>query len=294
MTVASNWSDTSDRRLIRSAMRAEMLSREDELALAERWRTHRDEAALNRLTSAYLRLVIAMASKFKHYGIPVSDLIQEGSIGLLEAANRFEPDREIRFSTYATWWVRAAMQDFVLRNWSIVRTGTTSAHKALFFNLRRLKSKLGVPVDKPLSQENRLEIARDMGIREADVRLMEGRLFGGDRSLNAPLAEDSTQEVQDIMPSDEPTQDHTVAQTMDDLKRQSVIEEAMSVLTDREALIVRERRLQGDETVTLSSLGQRLGVSKERVRQLEAQALGKLKNAIENRIGDPIAAGLVS
>lgn len=293
MTVAQNWSDTRDRRLIRTAMRAEMLTREDELELAERWRSQKDEAALNRLTSAYLRLVIAMASKFKNYGIPVADLIQEGSIGLLEAANRFDPEREIRFSTYATWWVRAAMQDFVLRNWSIVRTGTTSAHKALFFNLRRLKAKLGVPTDKPLSQTNRQDIARDMGIREVDVSLMEGRLFGGDRSLNAPLAEDSTQEVQDLMPSDEPTQDVTVEQDLDDNKRRSVIDDAMDVLTDREALIVRERRLQ-EQGVTLSSLGERLGVSKERVRQLEAQALSKLKRAIETRIGDPVAAGLVS
>lgn len=291
MTAMHNFPTSGDRKMIRTAMRAEMLEREDELALAKAWRDKGDESALNRLTNAYLRLVISMAGKFKHYGIPLGDLIQEGSVGLLEAASRFEPERDVRFSTYAGWWVRAAMQDFVLRNWSIVRTGTTSAHKSLFFNLKRLKTQLGVPNDKPLPLEGRQKIAKDMGVREVDVTLMEGRLSGVDRSLNAPVADESVQEWQDLLPSEDPAPDEAVADAVDQDKRTRLIADAMENLSEREALIIRERRLV-EEGVTLSELGKRLGVSKERVRQLEAQALGKLKKALVSAIGDPVAAGL--
>ncbi len=293
MTIATKWADTYDRKLIRSAMRAEMLPREDELELALRWRKKGDEAALSRLTTAYLRLVVAMASKFKHYGISIADLMQEGAVGLMEAAARFEPERDVRFSTYASWWVRAAMQDYVLRNWSIVRTGTTSAHKALFFNLRRLKAKLNVPTDKPLSMEGRRRIASDMGVREVDVNMMEGRLSGGDRSLNAPVADESAQEWQDLLPADDPTPDEAVEKSVDDDKRRELIAEAMQGLNEREILIIRERRLV-DEPVTLSALGVRLGVSKERVRQLEAQAFQKLKTALLEKVGNPEDAGLIA
>ena len=292
MTVMNAWGDTAERRLIRTAMRAEMLARDDELALARAWRDHSDEAALSRLTAAYLRLVVAMASKFKHYGISLGDLIQEGTVGLLEAAARFEPDRELRFSTYASWWIRASIQDFVLRNWSIVRTGTTSAHKALFFNLRRLKSELGLPADKPLSLKGRQAIASEMGVREVDVSLMEGRLTGNDKSLNATVADDTTMEWQDLLPSDGPTPDIETASRIDAGKRRALIEEAMNSLNQREILIIRERHLSED-AVTLSSLANRLGVSKERVRQLEAQALNKLKKTLANRVDCIAAAGLI-
>lgn len=290
--TAINWVTGGDRALIRSAMRAELLARDEEHSLATAWKDEGDESALAKLTTAYLRLVVAMAAKFKNYGLPVADLIQEGSVGLLEAASRFEPDREVRFSTYAGWWVRAAMQDYVLRNWSIVRTGTTAAHKSLFFNLKRLKSKLGFASDQPLSFEGRQQIADDMGIREQDILLMEGRLSGGDRSLNAPLAEDGTQEWQDLLVSEEEDPASRVEEDIDHMRQASLIDKALESLNEREQYIIRERRLQEDGA-TLSELGQRLKISKERVRQLEVQAMSKIKRAVLAHVGDPVAAGFI-
>ncbi|WP_374763047.1 RNA polymerase factor sigma-32 [Yunchengibacter salinarum] len=287
----SNWVSGDDRRLIRDAMKTPMLSREEEHDLAQRWRAEGDEKALHKLTSAYIRLVVAATSRFRHYGLPVADLIQEGTVGLMEAAYRFEPAREVRFSTYASWWIRAAIQDFVLRNWSIVRTGTTAAHKALFFNLKRLKSKLGLNSDKPLGLEGRTRIAQEMGVRLSDVEAMEGRLSGVDRSLNAPVAEESDQEWQELLVSDAPLPEDVVVKQRDGARQIELIRQAMSVLTERESFIIQERRLSEDP-VTLASLGDRLGISKERVRQLEAQALGKMKKALIKHVGDPIKAGL--
>lgn len=292
MTVM-NWVTGGDRELVRTAMRAEMLARDDEQELAKRWRENGDEAALARLTNAYLRLVVSMATKFRHYGLSVADLIQEGTVGLLEAASRFEPSRDVRFSTYANWWVRAAMQDFVLRNWSIVRTGTTAAHKTLFFNLKRLKAKLDVELDKPLSFEGRRQIAEDVGVREQDILMMEGRLSGVDRSLNAQIGEDGGDEWQDFLISDMPRPDEVVEHEIDSSRQVELLANAMQALNEREQYIIRERRLTDDEGVTLAELGVRLGVSKERVRQLEVQALAKLKRAILETVGDPVEAGLI-
>lgn len=287
----SNWATTEDRRLIRFAMKAPILEREEEGELAISWQQERDEHALKKLTEAHLRLAIATASKYRHYGLPVGDLIQEGTVGLMEAAYRFEISREVRFSTYATWWVRAAVQDYVLRNWSIVRTGTTSAHKALFFNLKRLKARMGVDPDRPLSFVARNQIANEMGVRLRDVEAMEGRMTAGDRSLNAPVADESAQEWQDLLVSDTPQPEQLYTETHDNDKKAELIEVAMGNLTDRETFIIRERQLK-TEGVTLAVLGSQLGISKERVRQLEAQALGKLKQALVKQVGDPVLAGL--
>ncbi len=286
-----NWADGDDRKLIRFAMKVPMLDREEEGELALSWQEERDERALKKLTEAHLRLAIASASRYRHYGLPVSDLIQEGTVGLMEAAYRFEPARDVRFSTYASWWVRAAVQDYVLRNWSIVRTGTTSAHKALFFNLKRLKARMGVDPDRPLSMTARNQIADEMNVRLRDVEAMEGRLSGVDRSLNAPVADESAQEWQDLLVSEAPRPDQIYMETVDGDKKAALIQKAMGSLTERESYIIRERQLK-EEGVTLAVLGNKLGISKERVRQLEAQALGKLKQALVADVGDPALAGL--
>src|SRR5689334_16580041 len=253
---------------MRTAMRAPLLDADHERELAERWRARGDERALHELITAYLRLVVAMASRFRHYGLPMSDLVQEGNVGLMQAASRFEPEREVRFSTYASWWVRSAMQDFVLRNWSIVRTGTTSVQKALFFNLRRLRAKIGDIGDTVMSAEACSRVARDLRVPEREVEAMAARLFAPDRSLNAPLSEEGDGEWQDLLADTGATPEVAATLSHDDAARADLVHDAMMDLNERERLIIRERKLQ-EETVTLEALGERLGISKERVRQIE-------------------------
>ena len=196
---------------IKTAMNAPLLEKEHELDLARRWLEKGDEKALHELVSSYTRLVVSIASKFRNYGLPVGDLIQEGNIGLMQAAQRFEPDRELRFSTYASWWIRSAIQDYVLRNWSIVRTGTTAAQKSLFFNLRRLRAKIeGREETDTLTDEGRQEIATELNVTIKDVRDMEGRLSGVDSSLNARIGEDGEEEWQNMLSDDGPNPEDVV------------------------------------------------------------------------------------
>jgi RNA polymerase sigma-32 factor len=280
--------------LVTAAMTAPMLSKDHELDLARRWRNGKDKAALDELTQSYLRLVLATAARFRNYGLPVNDLVQEGVIGLMEAAARFEPEREIRFSTYANWWIRSAMQDYILRNWSIVRTGTTAAHKSLFFNLRRLKARIFGKHEELLGHRDRETIASKLGVRECDVAAMDARMSGGDRSLNLMVGEDGDVEMQDMIACDAPLPDEVVATRNDRGVRHKLLAEAMSVLTEREQLIVRERCLgDNEDQVTLATIGSRLGISKERVRQIEAQAMSKLRAALVSRVQDPVQAGLI-
>lgn len=283
---------TADRRFVRTAMQAPMLEADHELDLARRWRDHDDEDALHELTTAYMRLVISMASKFRHYGLPLADLVQEGNVGLMQAAARFEPARKVRFSTYAAWWIRSSIQDFVLRNWSIVRTGTTAAQKSLFFNLRRLRAKIDDTGDAVMTAENKKWVSEHLGVPERDVETMASRLSASDRSLNAPLAIDGDAQWQDLLPDESATPDELVMHERDTEKRREWIAEALHVLNDREILIIKERRLT-DDTVTLEVLGKRLGISKERVRQIEHQALGKLRKTLTKMVGDPEQAGLI-
>jgi RNA polymerase sigma-32 factor len=239
-----------------------------------------------------MRLVISMATRFRNYGLPMADLVQEGNVGLMQAAARFDPEREVRFSTYASWWIRSAIQDYVLRNWSIVRTGTTAAQKSLFFNLRRLRAKINDLDDALVSTESRTWIARHLGVPERDVETMVARMSAGDRSLNAPISTDGDGEWQDLLADDSATPDQAVEARRDASRRRAWIADALSALNERELMIIRERRL-GEETVTLEILGQRLGISKERVRQIEHQALGKLRRTLEKMVGDPEKAGLI-
>ena len=279
----------ADKAIRNAAMRAPYLERQEEHELALRWRDRQDRKALDRLMAAHMRLVISIAARYRNFGLSINDLIQEGHIGLLEAASRFEPEREVRFSTYATWWIRAAIQDYVLRNWSIVRGGTSSTQKALFFNIRRLRAKIAH--DGSLSAHQiHAEIAQMMGISADSVALMDSRLSGPDASLNAPLHEEeaSAGERQDLLMDQEPLPDETVGDTIDSIRRAQWLKQAMSVLNDRERRIVSERCLR-DDTATLEELGERLGISKERVRQIEGRALEKLRTALLRAQPDPSA-----
>jgi RNA polymerase sigma-32 factor len=280
------------RAFARYAMDAPYLTREEERELAVRWKDQRDEVALHKLTAAHMRLVMALANRFRHYGLPVPDLVQEGHVGLLEAAARFEPEREVRFSTYATWWIRASIQDYILRNWSIVRGGTSSAQKALFFNLRRLRARLSQTPDANLDGAVHQQIAETIGVSVADVALMDARLSGPDASLNAPVGDadgGATTDRVDFLACDKPLQDEQVGEAIDSARRVKWLRAAMTVLSERELRILRERRLE-DEAATLESLGDRLGISKERVRQIENRALEKLKRALTERHADARAA----
>jgi RNA polymerase sigma-32 factor len=267
---------------IRSAMREPLLEREVEFDYAQRWREDGDEEALHKLVRAYTRLVISLAGKFRNYGLPMGDLVQEGNVGLMQAAARFEPERGVRFSTYASWWIRSAMQDYILRNWSIVRTGTTASQKALFFNLRRLRARINEDIGGQLTQEGREFISTELKVPLADVESMEVRLGASDQSLNAPVAEEGDGNWQDFLADTRPNPEEIVTGLRDAETRSRWLNEALTQLSDRERRIIRERRLQ-EEGATLEELGKSLGVSKERVRQLEQRAMEKLRSHIERR-----------
>lgn len=282
--------DSTERNFIRTAMAAPYLERDEEQALAVSWRDRRDQESLNRITVAHMRLVISMATKFRNYGLPVGDLIQEGHVGLMEAAARFEPERDVRFSTYATWWIRASMQDYILRNWSIVRGGTSSAQKALFFNLRRLRARLAAGNDTLSNATIYQEIATALGVAETDVANMDLRLSAPDSSLNAPLsANPNSMERMDFLVCNDPLPDEVVCETIDIERRSTWLRDALGALNPRELRIIEERRLK-DDGATLAELGDAMGISKERVRQLEARALEKLKVALVARNPEFMAA----
>ncbi|APX90251.1 RNA polymerase factor sigma-32 [Brevirhabdus pacifica] len=277
----------SDQAFSRQAMRAELLDAETELALAYAWRDQRDEAALHRLITAYMRLAISMASKFKRYGAPMNDLIQEASLGLMKAADKFDPDRGVRFSTYAVWWIKASIQDYVMRNWSMVRTGSTSSQKSLFFNMRRVQAQLereaaarGERLDR---YQIRQMIATEVGVPLHDVEMMEGRLSGSDYSLNATQSsDDEGREWIETIEDNSLQADETVPYSKDMNTLREWLIRALSELNERERFIVCERKLR-DDPRTLESLGNELGLSKERVRQLEAAAFGKLRKTLEGQ-----------
>jgi RNA polymerase sigma-32 factor len=270
-------------RFIRQSMAEPLLSRDREYLLARSWREDGDEDSLQQLIRAYTRLVVSLATKFRNYGLPMSDLIQEGTLGLLQAASRFEPERNVRFSTYASWWIRSAMQDFILRNWSIVRTGTTAAHKTLFFNFRRLRARIEEATGQPFDDSGRQLVAEELSVPLSDVSHMEGRLSVSDQSLNVRVGEDSDTEWQDQLTDDRLSPEDLVISFHDSLTRSEWIEQALLELSQREQTIIRARRLS-DDSATLEELGEALGVSKERVRQLEQRALQKMRSLLLQRV----------
>jgi RNA polymerase sigma-32 factor len=273
--------------LTRTAMKAELLDAETELRLAYAWRDQRDEEALHRLITAYMRLAISMAGKFKRYGAPMNDLIQEASLGLMKAADKFDPDRGVRFSTYAVWWIKASIQDHVMRNWSMVRTGSTSSQKSLFFNMRRVQARIereaqvaGETLD---GHQLRQMISTEIGVPMHDVEMMEGRLSGSDYSLNATQsAEDEGREWIDALVDDSAQAAEKVEESHDITTLRNWLLGAMHALNEREQFIVRERKLR-EQPRTLESLGEELSLSKERVRQLEAAAFGKMRKTLETQ-----------
>jgi RNA polymerase sigma-32 factor len=276
-----------DLNLSRRAMKAELLDAETELRLAYAWRDDRDEAALHRLITAYMRLAISMASKFKRYGAPMNDLIQEAGLGLMKAADKFDPDRGVRFSTYAVWWIKASIQDHVMRNWSMVRTGSTSSQKSLFFNMRRVQARLeressqqGGALDKHQLQQS---ISTEIGVPLHDVVMMDGRLSGSDYSLNATQStEDEGREWIDALEDDGVQAAEKIEHEHDTDQLREWLLVAMNALNERERFIVRERKLR-EEPRTLESLGLELGLSKERIRQLEAAAFSKMRKNLETQ-----------
>tara|TARA_B100002051_G_C16648781_1_gene592783 strand:- start:22 stop:897 length:876 start_codon:yes stop_codon:yes gene_type:complete len=274
--------------LASKAMKAEMLEPDVELKLARKWHNDGCEKSLHRLVNAYMRLAISMASKYIKYGIDTNELIQEAGIGLMKAAEKFDPERGVRFSTYATWWIKASIQDFVLRNWSLVRTGSTASQKSLFFNLKRVRSQIerefdssGASVD--YGSLNKM-VAEKMGVSLRDVEMMETRLSGGDFSLNSLQQGEEGREWIETIEDENSYGADRVEKDRDDGTVKSWIKEAIETLSEREKTIVVERKLR-DKPRTLDSIGGELGVSKERVRQLEAEALKKLRKHFETRIG---------
>jgi RNA polymerase sigma-32 factor len=281
--------------ILAAAVAAPYLERDEEHELALRWKYQADEKAMHRLARAHLRLVISLAVRFRHYGLSLADLIQEGNVGLLEAAARFEPGRDVRFSTYATWWIRAAMQNYILHNWSIVRGGTSSAQKALFFNLRRMRAKIAQGGDVLTDSAVFGQIAGVLGVPFSDVECMDARLSGPDLSLNAPLGDSAVaigQERMVMLVDDKPRPDEVAGLLIDTDRRIAWLNEALTALTERERKILRERRL-AEEAATLEALGDRLGISKERVRQIESRAMEKLRAALTKRHADKTAEVMV-
>ncbi|MEW2914243.1 RNA polymerase factor sigma-32 [Leisingera sp. JC11] len=278
---------TVENPLPRQAMKAELLDAETERRLAYAWRDDRDVQSLHRLINAYMRLAISMAAKFKRYGAPMNDLIQEAGLGLMKAADKFDPDRGVRFSTYAVWWIKASIQDYVMRNWSMVRTGSTSSQKSLFFNMRRVQAQFerearasGVRLDRHQLHQ---KIATEIGVPLRDVEMMEGRLSGADFSLNAiQSADEEGREWIDALEDETSQAEELVQERHDRRQLRKWLVSALQALNERERFIITERKLR-ERPRTLESLGTELGLSKERVRQLEAGAFQKMRKCLEGQ-----------
>lgn len=260
-----------------------MLEAEEEQRLSRAWRDQGDEASMHKLVNSHLRLVAKIAMKFRGYGLPVGELISEGNVGMMQAVNRFDPDRGFRLSTYAMWWIRASIQEYILHSWSLVKIGTTASQKKLFFNLRKLKAKLEAFDEGDLKPEHVQEIAATLGVAETDVISMNGRLASHDQSLNAPLREEGEGEWQDWLVDDRIDQEQEYAHREEYAERRDMLGSAMSSLNDRERRILVERRISEDPK-TLQDLSEDFGISRERVRQIEARALEKVEKSIKSTL----------
>jgi RNA polymerase sigma-32 factor len=263
-----------------------LLSPEQEYMLARRWQEHQDPAAATKLVTSHLRLVARIAMGYRGYGLPVNELIAEGNIGLMQGVRKFDPEKGFRLATYAMWWIKAAIQEYILRSWSLVKIGTTAAQKKLFFNLRRLKGKIGAVEDGDLRPEQVEQIATTLGVAEDEVVTMNRRMgHGGDASLNSPLREEGEGEWQDWLTDDGPLADELLADSEERDQRHTLLVQAMATLNERERDILTQRRLI-DEPETLEDLSQRYGISRERVRQIEVRAFEKLAKAMQQAASD--------
>src|SRR5690242_11024645 len=258
-----------------------LLTPEDEYMFAKRWREHGDPEAARRLITSHLRLVAKIAMGYRGYGLPVSEIVSEGNVGLMQAVKRFDPDKGFRLATYAMWWIRASIQEYVLRSWSMVKMGTTAAQKKLFFNLRKAKSNIGAIEEGDLTPDHTATLADQLGVTETEVTEMNRRLSGPDSSLNAPLRSESESEWQDWLADDTADQETRLAEREEMSDRHELLMDAMKDLTERERDIIQARRLQ-DEPATLEELSQKYGVSRERVRQIEVRAFEKLQRGIKS------------
>ena len=256
-----------------------LLSAQDEYMFAKRWQEHEDPEAARHLVTSHLRLVAKIAMGYRGYGLPVSEIVSEGNVGLMQAVKRFEPDKGFRLATYAMWWIRAAIQEYVLRSWSMVKLGTTAAQKKLFFNLRKAKNHVGAIEEGDLTPEHVATLTDQLGVTERELTEMNRRLSGGDSSLNAPLRSEGESEWQDWLADDAPDQETRLAEREEMGDRHNLLEKAMGELTEREQEIIRARRLR-DEPSTLGDLSQKFGISRERVRQIEVRAFEKLQKAM--------------
>ncbi len=273
--------------------RFSMLSHEEEYMLARRWHEHDDIDAAHTLVTSHLRLVAKIAMGYRGYGLPVSELISEGNVGMMQAVKRFDPDRGFRLATYAMWWIRAAIQEYILHSWSLVKMGTTAAQKKLFFNLRKLKGQLQAIDDGDLPDETVSEIARRLSVPEAEVISMNRRMASADHSLNAPLKVDGNGEWIDWLVDNEDDQETRYAEEEELAQRREMLAEAMGVLNDRERHIFSARRLSEDPQ-TLEELSQVYGVSRERVRQIEVRAFEKVQKAIRDNLAEQPAARAIT
>ena len=273
-------------RYLAEIRRFPLLKPEEEYMLAKRFQEHQDQDAAARLVTSHLRLVAKIAMGYRGYGLPVSELISEGNIGLMQGVKKFDPDRGFRLATYAMWWIRASIQEFILRSWSLVKLGTTASQKKLFFNLRRMKNNLAAFEDGDLSPEHLTKIATDLGVTEEEVTSMNRRMsMGGDTSLNVPMREDGDGQWQDLLQDDTSLQDERIADAQEQTQRHELLNEAMERLNDRERDILTQRRLI-DEPKTLEELSQVYNVSRERVRQIEVRAFEKLQKAMLTIAGE--------
>jgi RNA polymerase sigma-32 factor len=270
-----------------------LLSPEDEFMYAKAWKEHGDPEAARQLVTSHLRLVAKIAMGYRGYGLPVSEIVSEGNVGLMQAVKRFDPDKGFRLATYAMWWIRAAIQEYVLRSWSMVKIGTTAAQKKLFFNLRKAKANIGAVEEGDLTPEHAGKLADQLGVAEDDVVQMNRRLSGPDASLNAPLRSESESEWQDWLADDTADQETRLAEREEMGDRRALLADALNTLSERERDIIQARRLQ-DDPATLEELSQKYGVSRERVRQIEVRAFEKLQTAMKAAMPKAPAAALAA
>jgi len=260
-----------------------LLEPEEEYMLAKRWKEHEDPEAARKMVTSHLRLVAKIAMGYRGYGLPVSEIVAEGNVGLMQAVKRFEPDKGFRLATYAMWWIRASIQEYILRSWSLVKMGTTAAQKKLFFNLRKAKTKIEAIEEGDMTPEHVATIADQLGVTEREVVDMNRRLSGPDSSLNAPLKSDSESEWQDWLADDTADQETRMAEREEMGERHDLLTGALGELTEREREIIQARRLQ-DDPATLEELSQKYGVSRERVRQIEVRAFEKLQTQMKRAL----------
>jgi RNA polymerase sigma-32 factor len=267
-------------RYLQEIRRFPMLEPEEEFMLAKRWREHGDSEAAHRLVTSHLRLVAKIAMGYRGYGLPLSELISEGNVGMMQAVKRFDPDRGFRLATYAMWWIRASIQEYILHSWSLVKMGTTAAQKKLFFNLRKAKNQMKAMEEGDLPPDKVKAIAKQLDVPEQDVVQMNRRLMSPDHSLNAPLRDEGEGEWQDWLVDESDNQEVKLAESEELRRRQRMLTQAMGSLNDRERHILTERRLRDDPT-TLEDLSQKYGISRERVRQIEVRAFEKLQRSMK-------------